>query len=300
MLLLVPNLLTAFVFKPQNLRLKYNAKWAFVSGGSQGLGRAISDKLAEQGLNLVICALDNDFLKSTVEDLRQRFPKQEFRAVGVDLGTSDHANGQDYMAKIIAATNDIDVQVVFNNAGYLIMRGFIKSEITTHLKNLETNSICHMRVTHHFMKRLTDKKLRGCFVFTSSPTGFFPAPSNVLYASSKAFLIHFAQCLACEAASYGIDVLVSNMGPMNTAFYSDTKNVPKIGTLNFFHKIQSNPPECADVLLSSVGRVTVRDHSGYTIFNRILLRFFDANFLIPIIAFAAPKTGDFKANPDLI
>lgn len=296
----MPNLLAAFVFKPQNLKLKYNAKWAFVSGGSQGLGRAISEKLAEQGLNIVICALDNDFLKTTVDDLRQRYPKQEFRAVGVDLGTSDHANAQDYMAKISAATSDIDVQVVFNNAGYLVMRGFIKSPITTHLKNLETNSICHMRITHLFMDRMIKKKLRGCFVFTSSPTGFFPAPSNVLYASSKAFLIHFAQCLACEAVNYGIDVLVSNMGPMNTAFYSDANNVPKIGTLNFFHKIQSNPPECADVLLSSIGRVTVRDHSGYTIFNRILLRFFDANLLIPIIGFAAPKTGDFKNNPDLI
>jgi len=299
-MVLVPNLLTAYVWKPQNLRTKYGAKWAFVSGGSQGLGRAICEKLAAQGLNVVICALDNDFLKTTTADLRAMYPAQEFRAVGVDLGTSDHQNGQDYMAKIIAATSDIDVQVVFNNAGYLVMRGFIKSEITTHLKNLETNSICHMRVTHHFMKRMVEKKLRGCFVFTSSPTGFFPAPSNVLYASSKAFLIHFAQCLACEANNYGIDVLVSNMGPMNTAFYSDTKNVPQIGTLNFFHKIQSTPVECADVLLSSIGRITVRDHSGYTIFNRILLRILDANCLIPIIAFAAPKTADFKKNPDLI
>lgn len=296
----LPQLLCAFVWKPQDLKKKYNAKWAFVSGGSQGLGRAISEKLASQGLNVVICALDNDFLKTTTEDLKSKYPNVEFRAVGVNLGQSDHANGKDYMEKIIAATSDIDVQIVFNNAGYLVMRGFIKSEITTHLQNLETNSICHMRVTHHFMKLMKEKNLRGCFVFTSSPTGFFPAPSNVLYASSKAFLIHFASCLACEARSYGIDVLVSNMGPMNTAFYSDTKNVPKIGTLDFFHKIQSTPVECADVLLSSVGRITVRDHSGYTVFNRILLRILDLNLLVPIIAFAAPLTGDFKKNPDLI
>lgn len=292
--------MAAYVWKPQNLKQKYNAKWAFVSGGSQGLGRAIVERLAGQGLNVVICALDNDFLKSTLADVKQKYPNLEFRAIGVDLGTADHQNGHDYMEKIIAATSDIDIQVVFNNAGYLIMRGFIKVPIERHLANLETNSVCHMRVTHHFMKLMREKKLRGCFVFTSSPTGFFPAPANVLYAASKAFLIHFASCLACEARTYGIDILVSNMGPMNTAFYSDTKNVPKIGTLDFFHKIQSSPEECADVLMSSVGRITMRDHSGYTIGNRIALRILDLNWLVPIIAFFAPMTADFKKNPDLI
>lgn len=41
----------------QDLKKKYNAKWAIVTGGSSGIGRAVVDKLAKQGLNVVIAAM---------------------------------------------------------------------------------------------------------------------------------------------------------------------------------------------------------------------------------------------------
>jgi len=61
----------AWVWKPQDLKKKYNAKWAMVSGGSSGLGRALVQKLANQGLNIVIVALDDDLLKKTGEELKK-------------------------------------------------------------------------------------------------------------------------------------------------------------------------------------------------------------------------------------
>lgn len=271
-----------------------------VSGGSSGLGKALVEKLAQQGLNVVIIALNDKILEETHKELVSKYPKIEFRAIGVDLGTSDHTNGQDYMKEIIEKTDDLDIQIVFNNAGYLVMRGFIKSSIETHLKNFETNAISHMRVTHHFMKKMAEKKLKGCFVFTSSPTGFLPSPSNVIYGSSKAFLIHFAQCLATEAKFYGIDVLVANMGPMSSNFYNDESRVPKISFINMTNYIRSTPAMAADVLLGSVGKVTHRDHSLFTIFTRLFLKLIDPNFVIEIIARASPYTSDFKKNPDLI
>lgn len=39
----------------------------------------------------------------------------QFRAVGVNFSP-----GQNYLEKIKAATNDIDVQIVFNNAGSVL------------------------------------------------------------------------------------------------------------------------------------------------------------------------------------
>ena len=53
------------------MKKKYNAKWAMVSGGSSGLGRALVQKLANQGLNIVIVALDDDLLKKTGEELKK-------------------------------------------------------------------------------------------------------------------------------------------------------------------------------------------------------------------------------------
>ena len=45
-------------------------------------------------------------------ELARKFPECEFRAVAVSF-----APGAEYLEKIVDATKDIDVQLIFNNAG---------------------------------------------------------------------------------------------------------------------------------------------------------------------------------------
>lgn len=46
----------------QNLAKKYQASWALVTGGSSGIGYAIVQKLASQGINIVIVAYPDRLL----------------------------------------------------------------------------------------------------------------------------------------------------------------------------------------------------------------------------------------------
>ena len=69
----------------------------------------------------------------------------------------------------------------------------------------------------------TAKKLRGCFVFTSSAAACIVSPFTVLYAASKAFLSAFGAGLAAEVRHQGVDVLVFHPSPVATRFYDKVR-----------------------------------------------------------------------------
>ncbi|EAL60869.1 hypothetical protein DDB_G0293034 [Dictyostelium discoideum AX4] len=291
---LVPVILAAFKFEDQNLKQKYNAKWALVSGASSGIGRAVATKLAAQGLNVVLVALDDETLQGAFESLKKQFPKVEFRKVGVNLGRADHE--YDYMPIIKAAIKDIDVQILINNAGYIQLSAFFRSTLEKQLVNLECNMMSHVKLTHYIVSNMVEKGLKGCVTFTSSQSAFFPAPSCSSYGGGKAFLQSFAASLAIECYNYGIDVISLQSGPIQTNFYD---NQPKLSFFKFFHAISDTPDSVADILIRSVGRLTWRDSSLFTIGSRLVTKIVDMNFLIQGIARGQSLSSDFKNHPEL-
>jgi len=58
-------------------------------------------------------ALDDDVLRNSFEELQKLYPGVKFRSCGADLSSSD------FMGKVIEATKDIKVNLVFNNAGFI-------------------------------------------------------------------------------------------------------------------------------------------------------------------------------------
>ena len=59
-----------------------------------------------------------------------------YRAVAAKF---DHKT--DYMPAIIEATKDIDIQVIFNNAGYIVTGFFDQTKLDGQLANMECNGI---------------------------------------------------------------------------------------------------------------------------------------------------------------
>lgn len=96
---------------------------------------------------------------------------------------------------------------MFNNAGFIVTGFFDQSNLDSQLANMECNSTACVKVTHHFLKKMIQKNIKGCFVFTSSVSGFIPNPFAVMYGATKAFVSQFAASLAVEVRANGIDVL---------------------------------------------------------------------------------------------
>ncbi len=81
---------------PVDMKKKYKAKWALVTGAGTGIGKSLAETMAAQGLNVVLVSLPDKFLEETTNELKKAYPKQEFRAVPAKF---DHKT--DYMPAII-------------------------------------------------------------------------------------------------------------------------------------------------------------------------------------------------------
>ena len=215
---LLPQVYMSTIRPVPNLKKRYNAKWALVTGSGSGIGKAIAFKLASQGLNVVLVSLDDDHLKNTMKQLKAKYPDLEFRSVGCVFNP-----GVKYIEEIEKATKDITIQCIFNNAGFIVT-GFVdQTPLPKILSNIECNATASFAIAHHFLQKLVTNKQKGCIVFTSSVAGFIPTPFAASYAATKAFVSQLACSLHIEVQSLGIDVCAVHPSPVASNFYEKVR-----------------------------------------------------------------------------
>src|SRR5689334_20786448 len=84
--------------------------WAVVTGASSGIGKEFARQLAASGLNVVLVARRLALLEELGSQLTKEFGVQ-YRAISVDLSE------ENFLDKIAAATNGLDVGLLVSNAG---------------------------------------------------------------------------------------------------------------------------------------------------------------------------------------
>ena len=273
---------------PVDLKKKYDAKWAMVTGAATGIGRSLAESMALQGLNVVLVSLPDKHLVTAEKELKASFPELEFRAVPVVF---DHKT--DYLSDIIKATEDIDVQVVWNNAGYIVTGFFDHTTLDTQLANLECNATAGVKITHYFMQKLLTKKLKGGFIFTSSLSAFIPNPFSVIYGATKAFVSQFAGSLAVEVRNHGIDVVAVHPSPVASNFFDKAHG---LDSLDLFKLAAVQPAAIPGKMLTTVGRSHVADMGAITCIGRIIVACFPMDFLCGIFSYFAPWLPDYSNN----
>jgi short-subunit dehydrogenase len=273
---------------PVNLKKKYDAKWALVTGAATGIGRSLAESMALQGLNVVLVSLPDKHLEKAAKELRQNFPELEFRVVPAVF---DHKT--DYMPAIIEATKDIDVQIVWNNAGYIVTGFFDHTTVDTQLANLECNATACVKVTHHFLQKLLQKEMKGTFIFTSSLSGYIPNPFGVIYGATKSFVSQFAGSLAVEVRNRGIDVVAVHPSPVASNFFDKAH---KLESLDLFKLAAVQPAAIPGKMLTTVGRSHLADMGAIACFGRIIVACFPYDFLCGLFSFFAPLLPDYNNN----
>jgi short-subunit dehydrogenase len=204
----------------KNLKQKYGS-WALITGASSGIGRAMSEQIAQQGMNIVAVARNQGNLNALKDSLEARYAIK-VRTISADLSQPE-ANYE-----VNKQTADLDIGLLIPNAGIENNGAFIENSIEDEQRMLTLNTMSPMILTHLFGQRFkqrsvkqssnrTDKNLRSGILLTSSLFGYQGVPFVSNYSASKAYILSLGEALNIELKPLGIDVSVLSPGLTDTA-----------------------------------------------------------------------------------
>ena len=190
-------------------------KVAIVTGGAQGIGRAIAEALAQQGAHVVVADLQEEKAEAVAAELTADTGRRAI-AVKVDVASSDSAKAM--IDRAIEEFGHVDILV--NNAGTtrdnLIMR-MSEADWDFILNiNLKGAFNCSKAVVRPMMKQR-----HGRIINISSVSGLAGQAGQANYSSSKAGLIGLTKALAKELGGRNITVNAVAPGFIETELTAD-------------------------------------------------------------------------------
>ena len=175
-------------------------KAAVITGSSRGIGRAIAQKLALNGYDVVINYLNSE-LKA--KELQEEIEKQGGRAITVKADVSASKEALALIEKTVATYGSIDVLV--NNAGINHNQLALKMSDDDWSRIINTNLDAAFYCSRAALRFMTRQK-RGRIINISSVVGLTGNPGQVHYAAAKAGLTGLTKSLAKEYGKRGITV----------------------------------------------------------------------------------------------
>ncbi|MFO1429476.1 MAG: 3-oxoacyl-[acyl-carrier-protein] reductase [Candidatus Competibacteraceae bacterium] len=189
---------------------KLDNKVALVTGGSRGIGKAISLLLAKEGAKI---GLNYNRSANEANAVADEIKALGSDAVVVQADVGDAASARNLVKQVLEHFGTIDILV--NNAG--ITRDMFFKKLTDEAWHevIRTNLDSVYYVTSAAVPAMLDKKY-GRIISISSFVGQKGNLAQTNYAATKAGLIGFSKSLALELARSNITVNTINPGFMGT------------------------------------------------------------------------------------
>jgi NAD(P)-dependent dehydrogenase (short-subunit alcohol dehydrogenase family) len=182
---------------------------ALVTGSSSGIGYETSLLLARNGYHTYASMRNLKKSKNIVEIAnREKLPLQV-----IQLDVDDDNSVKDAIYRIENEQGRIDV--VVNNAGYLLIGPLEELSIEEFKEQFETNFFGAIRVIKEVLP-IMRKQRAGTIVNISSLAGRIGLPLNSPYVSSKFALEGLSESMAYEIEQFGIKVVLVEPGYIKT------------------------------------------------------------------------------------
>lgn len=182
-----------------NERWTLEGKKALVTGGTKGMGRAITESLASWGAEVVFAARGENDIRQTEEEMTGK----GLRVRGIRADVSRQEDRDRIIGMLGEQFPRLDVLI--NNVGTNV-RNKIQDYSDQEIRHLiDTNFISAFDLSRRCLPLLKASG-QGAVVFNSSVAGLNHIRTGSLYGSTKAALIQLTKNLAVEWAEYGIRV----------------------------------------------------------------------------------------------
>jgi len=183
-----------------------------VTGGGRGIGRAISRRLAKDGLNIGILATRMDTAQEVAEEVRALGVK----GIALECDVTDYSRVKTAVAGIHQEFGSIDVLI--NNAGIDVAQSFTETDEALWDKIITVNYRSFLIACHICVPYMIEQQ-SGCIVSLGSDAGRIGNPGEVVYCGTKAAIMGSSKALARELARFNIRVNCVSPGPVHTELW---------------------------------------------------------------------------------
>ena len=185
---------------------------ALVTGGGRGIGRAVAEGLAADGLNVVIA----DLRREEAEEVAAAIGAQ---ALAVECDVADSGGVATAVATAQARFHHVDVLV--NNAGWDDLMPFLDTDEAFWDRIIDINFKGPLRFTRLLLPGMIERSW-GRIVNIGSDAGRVGSSLESVYSGAKGGLIAFTKTIAREVARNGVTANVVCPGPTDTPFMRET------------------------------------------------------------------------------
>lgn len=197
-----------------------NGKVAIVTGGASGIGRAISQRLAEEGCKVGILDINGDGAEKAASEIGEN-------AYGHACDITDYAGVEATVAAFEVQAGPANILV--NCAGWDQLYNFLDTDPDFWDKVVKINLYGPLNLCHVVMKGMVERGEGGSIVNISSDAGRVGSSGESVYSACKGGLIAFGKTLAREYTRNKIRINTVCPGPTDTPLFAAVSLDPEVG-----------------------------------------------------------------------
>ena len=180
--------------------MKLNGKTALVTGGGQGIGRAIALGLAREGAQVAVL----DIAGETAQRVGGEIETLGVKSLALAADITSRTEVERAIGGILAQWGQLDI--VVNNAGWDKMQPFLESDEAVWEKIIAVNFKGLLHVLKAAIPQMIQRGSGGSVINIASDAGRVGSSGEAVYAGTKGAIIAFGKTLARELARHGITV----------------------------------------------------------------------------------------------